>query len=190
MNTIFKNHLAIDKITWRRGILSGHFNTAWRDGLSLEEVPPTYETFKPMLDEVSTKWHWNKQPRYQEPQLRERLAHPETRLFLLKDRGETVGYAITAGVDRTLREKLWKAANDISVIEIENLATFPGQEGKGRGTAYFEMMFKELFKTYDTVYWSMSSSNYPTLLAYYERMGMTLLVQEEIPDFRTAPVIA
>lgn len=179
---IIKNHLAMDRATWEAGLLSGHFHNAWRDGLHLQEIAPTYEAFKPMLDAVSTKWHWNKQPRYAEPELRARLAGDETRLFMLKDGPQDVGYSLVVGVDGDLKAKFWNA--DKSVVEIENLATFPGQEGKGRGMAYFEMMFNNLFSDYETVYWSMSSSNYPTLLDYYLRMGMTLLKQEPVPDFR------
>lgn len=184
MSSIIKNHFSIDKKTYKRSVLSGHFRTAW-DNLSIEEVRPTYEDFKPMLDLVSTKWYWSGKDIYEEETLRTRLAHPETRLFHLKDGDEKVGYALIVSTEGTgLKDRFWKASGNKRVVEIENLALFPGQEGGGRGKAYFEMLFKDLFQKYDVVYWSMSSTNYPTLLEFYKRMGMTLLAQDPVKDFR------
>jgi len=62
---------------------------------------------------------------------------------------------------------------------------FPTHEGGGRGKAYFEMLFERYFKDYETVYWSQHETHSPTLKRFYqEKMGMTLLGIDNVPDFR------
>ncbi|MCV6545673.1 MAG: hypothetical protein OIF56_00045 [Cohaesibacter sp.] len=79
-----------------------------------------------------------------------------------------------------------------SVIEIENLALFPKEEGGGRGWQFFSLVMDRLYEDFDTIYWSQSSTNYATLKDYYIRKGMTYLGANRVPDFRekTSPPVA
>lgn len=172
-----KTHLGIDRQTWEQGVLSGAFESAWRN-LSLQEIEnPTWEDFKPLINEIETGGvKWADLPQYQEQVMRPVLADPKTRLLLLLKDKEPVGYALIVGAKPELKNRFWAAAENKSVIEIENLALFKGQRGNGIGKAFFEMMFDDLFKTHDTVYWGCSDFNAKTLVPFYvEKMKMSVL---------------
>ena len=184
MTLILKNHFALNKGAYLAGVQSGKYNNAWRGGLRLQHVKPTVEALRLLQAQLSEKWHWDAQGRYHDGTLEDKLNHPETSLFLLKDKGMPVGYALVTVPDAGLRARFWQSANH-SVVEVENLGLFPGQEGGGRGRAYFEMLFAKYFKDYDTVYWSQHETHSPTLKRFYqEKMGMELLATDSVRDFR------
>lgn len=181
---IEKYHYVKDAKTYQREVADGKLRDSWPPQLTMRELHPSMENFKPLIDRVSQKWHWNRQPRYNDGTLEGKLAHPETRLFELCDDGEAVGYTLITAPSRCLKDRFWRAANDVSVIEIENLGLFPNCEGNGRGRAYFEMCFDMLFKEYDVVYWSQNNVHSPSLSKFYqEKLGMKLLATDMVEDF-------
>ena len=174
-----------DKPIYQGQLASGLLRNAWPLNFTMNEVPATSENFWPRIDKMSEKWGWNKKPCYTDGSLEGRLSHPETRLFDLCDNGVVVGYTLITAPSQALKDRFWKAANDVRVIEIENLGLFPDCEGNGRGKAYFEMCFDILFKRYDVVHWSQTDVHSPTLTNFYrEKLGMTLLATDRVPDFR------
>jgi len=189
MKTITKNHLAIGAHRFFWNVRAGRDEAA-RGDLNVKEVAPDYERFRALLEEVGGPWGWTCQERYREGPLRRRLGEPETRLLMLREGEREIGYALIVGVGQAIKDRFWPVANQPSVIEIENLGLFPGEEGSGRGWSFFEMIMTDLFESHDVVYWTMSSTNYPTLLDYYRRHGMQLLAQDEVPDPRYKQVPA
>lgn len=188
MSEINKYNYAKDRPVYEAQLASGLLRNAWPLNLTMHEVPATLENFWPRINRMSEKWQWNKQPRYNDGSLEAKLAHPETRLFDLCDNGVPVGYTLITAPSQALKHRFWKAANDVRVIEIENLGLFPNCEGNGRGKAYFEMCFDMLFKQYDVVHWSQTDVHSETLTHFYrEKLGMTLLATDKIPDFRNHP---
>lgn len=186
---IDKYHYAKDTNAYARDIQTGKLCNQWPPNLTAREVAPTIENFLPLINRVSTKWHWNRQSRYNDGSLELKLAHPETRLFELEDKGETVGYALVSAPGQSLKKRFWGAANDTRVIEIENLGLFPGQEGGGRGKAFFEMFFDRLFKEYDVVYWSQNNVHAQSLSRFYrEKLGMKLMATDKVEDFRPSTI--
>lgn len=172
-----KTHLGIDKSTWTRGVLSGQFASAW-ENLDLQEIEnPTWEDFEPLISQIETGGvKWADLPQYQEQVMRSVLSDPKTRLIQLIKNKEPVGYSLIVGTKPDLKNRFWAATENKNVVEIENLALFKGQRGNGIGKSFFEMIFKDLFKTHDTVYWGCSDFNAKTLVPFYvERMKMTVL---------------
>jgi len=168
----------------KRDFFDGDFGT-----LDMREIEATPGAFKPLVDLVGNPWGWNNKDMNADPKkLKDRLSNPETRLFMLTDNEVDIGYTIVTKPADTVREKFFKASNDIKIIEIENLGLFPHQEGGGRGSKFFEMVMDMLFEKYDHVYWSMSSTNHSGLFNYYHnKMGMTFLGTDHVDDFRPTP---
>ena len=188
---IRKNHFALTKPRYIKGTLTGVYNTAWSPRLWLKEIDATYENLEPLMAKLSEKWHWNQQDRYTEELLKEKLSQEGTRLFLLEDSGEPIGYAMVSRPPRSIIDRFWEASNDIKALEIDNLGLFPGYEGGGRGKKYFEMIFDQTFQEYDLVYWSQHETHSPTLRQFYQdKMGMSLLGYDCVPDFRPKPKVA
>ncbi|WP_262694696.1 GNAT family N-acetyltransferase [Kordiimonas aquimaris] len=185
MATIKRYHWAINKSEYLTGLANDNFKDTWSDDLSIAPQKPgksTYEEFYPMLKRIP--WMWERKEINQESRLRTRLSRPGTQLVHLKANDAVIGFALLADPRIPLTKKFGYAADNKRVKEIEDLALFPDEAGKGRGTAYFEMFFKMLFEEYDVVYWSQSETNHPGLYAYYERMGMNHIGTTEEPDFR------
>lgn len=189
MTSILKHHFSMSGAQFR----SRHAADAGpRRDVWIEEKTPTVEG---VIDRVSRiPWGWINKEIYDRDVLSRRLAEPGVRLFDLCAKGEKqpIGYALIVPPERKLKHRFWGAANDQSVIEIENLALFPGHEGQGRGWSFFQLVMAQLYRDYDIVYWSQSSTNFPTLKAYYERQGMSFRGSDEVPDFRqrrTAEVV-
>lgn len=194
MDLVPKHHWALNVNRYRQGLSSGQYNNEWPENLDLLPVEPTYENLQPLMHKVSELWHWEDQPRYNEVALREKLALPSTRLYKLIDRNDpdlVIGYSMVSAADVELKKRFWNAANDINVLEIDNLGLFPGKEGGGRGKAYFEMIFDRHFADNDVVYWSQHETHSPTLARFYrEKMGMEHLATDHVPDFRRNPAVA
>ena len=179
-----KNHFALSVEQYRRRVKAGRYAVTWPKNLALVEIPATIENYKPLVEKLGTKWHWDKQPRYNGHSLEEKLSHPKAALFILQDNGLPVGYAFVGAPSDDLKKRFWGNAN-ARVIEIENLGLFPGQEGGGRGKKYFEMLFAKYFDNYDIVYWSQHETHSPTLKRFYrDKIGMKLLATDRVPDFR------
>ena len=179
MSSILKHHFAMsrDAFSARRRDWE-----APRDGLWIKLVLANADL---VLDRVGRiEWGWINKEIYDGPALANRLKDPHTRLYDLYDGDRAVGYALIVAPERRLKQRFWGAAQNQSVIEIENLALYPGEESGGRGWSFFQLVMTELYKRYDDVYWSQSSSNYPTLFDYYKRQGMEHLASDEVADFR------
>lgn len=182
MGTIVKNHFALAASAYHDGIQTEKYDVSWPENMRLERIPATIGNYQPLIEALGKKWDWDKQPRYQGQSLRSKLADPQAALYLLKDGKDSIGYAFVASPSGTLQNRFFQNA---SVIEFENLGMFPGYEGGGRGKKYFEMLFAEYFRTHDHVYWSQHETHSPTLKRYYqEKLGMELLDQDLVPDFR------
>lgn len=194
MSLIPKYHWALDSNHYQRGLLSGVYNNDWPKNLDIRPVDPTYENLQPLMHKVSEKWHWEDQPRYNEAALREKLAQPSTKLYELIDKNDpdiVIGYSMVSRPPEALVKRFWSAANDIRVMEIDNLGLFPGKEGGGRGKAFFEMIFDRHFADNDIVYWAQHDTHSPTLARFYqEKMGMTHLATDHVRDFREQPQVA
>jgi hypothetical protein len=184
MSTILKNHFSLGVEGYRAGVASGRYAVSWPEALTIEQIPATLENYRPLVELLGSKWHWDKQPRYNGASIEQKLENGA--LFLLKDAGKPVGYAFVSIPSDDLKSRFWGSVK-ANVIEIENLGMFPGQEGGGRGKRYFEMLFAKYFKEHDVVYWSQHETHSETLRRFYqEKMGMTLLAQDNVPDFRPA----
>lgn len=131
MTRIAKNHFALHRTDYIRGLVEGRYAGVWPDNLSIHRIDATPQNFHPLQDRVSERWQWSNQPRYVDGAFNERLADKETALFELRDREQVIGYALVTSPPPSLKTRFWGAANQ-SVIEIENLGLFPGQEGGGR----------------------------------------------------------
>jgi hypothetical protein len=82
---------------------------ASREG-KLDEIIPTQNNFKDLLQKVGGHWGWDRRPQYLDPDLTDR------RLYLMYMPAiGTVGYALT------------------HLNEIENFGLFPEHTGKGLG---------------------------------------------------------
>jgi hypothetical protein len=171
-----KHYLSIKRPTWVGGVLSGHFKSAWQ-GLDLQEIEnPSYEDFEPLIDQIETGVKWRDLVGYSKEAMEPVFADPQTRLFLLKRGADTVGYSLVIKAKPAFTTRFNASAKDEKIIEIENLALFEAYRGDGLGKSYFEMMFKELFKTHNVVCWGTSDFNAPTLLKFYtDRLRMNVL---------------
>ena len=170
-----KHYLAINKNKWTKGILSGHFKTAW-DDLSFEDIEPTWENFKPLVAQIETGLNWSDLDCYQEDAMKPVLANPQTRLLLLKKDDKSVGYSLITRANPVFTDRFNAAANDNDIVQIENLALFSSQRGTGMGKAFFEMVFQDLFEKNNTICWSTSDFNADTLVNFYtDKMKMTVL---------------
>jgi hypothetical protein len=140
------------------------------------------------------KWGWIKKDIYKPEILAKRLDSGKPKLFDLYDRnakGEVnrIGYSL---VMQPPEHNEFTEHLRGKVVEIENLALFPGNEGGGRGWKYFTHVIDDAFNdaSYgaDTIYWSVSSTNHGKLKQYYERMGMHYLGEDMVPDFNKNPL--
>lgn len=184
MTRILKNHFALHRTNYLKGLAAGRYNTRWPDALSMRRIEATSESLHAQQLKVDPRWGWVRQGRYHDPALPARLAHPETALYELVDGHDAVGFTLVTAPAPALRERFFGAA-DYPVIEIENLGMYQGCEGGGRGKSYFEMHFARYFPRYEAVYWSQHETHSPTLRRFYqEKMGMALLATDRVPDFR------
>lgn len=188
MSLVLKNHWQLPKTRYEHGVLTGIYNRSWHEALSIETVDPIFENLDPLMSRMSEMWGWKDQSRYNETALREKLAQAGTNLYHLRDAREAkpvIGYALVSVVQQPLKDRFWSAANDLNILEIDNLGLFPGNEGGGRGKAFFEMIFAKHFVENDILYWSQHETHAPTLTRFYrEKMKMEHLATDHVPDFR------
>ena len=188
-------HWALTKPRYEKGVLTGIYNNTWPENLRLEPIcSPTFEELRPLMAKMSEKWGWDQQGRYNEEALRKTLAQPGTKLYLLRDTTESepvIGYALVSKPPEEKISRFWGRANDVNVLEIDNLGLFPNKEGGGRGKSFFEKIFADHFPNNDIVYWSQHDTHSPTLARFYrERMQMELLDTDRVPDFRHKAQVA
>lgn len=180
MGNILRYHFAMARNDFPKHRSKG------REGLSIPEVTPTLNG---VIERVSLiPWGWGNKELYSPEKLEQRLQSPQMRLFNLCENGEVIGYALTSPATHV---KAFNAiASNQSIIELENLALFPNNEGNGKGWAFFTLVMDELYKEYDAVYWSQSETNHPHLKDYYIRKGMNYLGADSVPDFTSKPAVA
>lgn len=190
MSLVPKNHWGLTDTQYKRGLLSDVYNNTWPDNLRLKPIAPTYENLEPMMAKMSELWHWKDQERYNEDALRRKLAQPGTVLYSLRDSFESepkIGYALVSKPPQSLVRRFWPAANDVKVLEVDNLGLFPGNEGGGRGNVFFEKIFDRHYAYNNIIYWSQHETHSPTLTRFYEeKLKMELLAIDQVPDFRSA----
>jgi hypothetical protein len=200
MKTIHHNHFCLTKSTYQERLSIGFYRASFPEGFKIEEVKPlTLDLLLSKIARVDKSLHWDKQPKLRDKEafIRDYLQTPDSKLFALMDGDREIGFSMIKTVssdnqarffssgDKGVLSRLFNRLFAPKVIEIDYLALYDGEEGQGRGRLYFEMFFAALFKKYNTIYWSQFTSNAPTLERFYrEKMGMTLLAKDEVPDFR------
>ncbi len=176
-----KVHFELDRETYLKRVAAGEYETQWGD-LHWREALKDYDLFHSYLVRVGHDWGWDRMAdRFGEAAMNPKLADPETHLRELMEGNRIIGYTLILPPASKLKERFWSSATHNKVIEIENLGLFPEECGGGRGWSFFEMQLADLFQRYDTVYWSMSSTNHPRLQSYYERQGMKTLAVDKAP---------
>lgn len=180
------NHFCLDRSTYQSRLQAG-FYTASFPHLSVQDDPDrSYEHFMSLIHRVNPALQWHRQWKIRDREAVEaKLANPDLQIYSLTDDFRRVGFSVIKPETPSLRERFFAAAKGQSVVEIDYLAMFHGEEGQGRGRAFFQIFFDRLFKQHEIVYWSQHSTNAPTLADFYKnRVGMTLLGTDEVPDFR------
>ena len=86
------------------------------------------------------------------------------------------GYVIAVDPAIDIRGSFLTAMHCSNPVEIENIALFPKQAGKGRGRSFLNLIEGKLFADgHDLTYLNTSETNFPTLPKFYTRAGMTYL---------------
>ncbi len=189
MATFTKYHLAISKDLYLQG-QAGNLYTkpVPSHEMNILEVKSDYDMFSLLIERTGGPWGWTRRPRYGEDNrqsIQKLLNAPETRLFLLRDKQDIVGYCLTTApaLQNDLRQKFnHHALPDHNTIEIENFGFFPEHTGKGYGRYFLPALFGALFKDHDTVYLSTRSTNHPRVVPFYESLGMQVIHQETLLD--------
>ena len=189
MASFTKYHLAISKDLYlQKQAENLYINPLPSHEMNILETKPDYGMFSLLLERTGGPWGWTRRPRYAEgnrQSILKLLGAPETRLFLLRDQQDIVGYCLTAApsFQNDLRKKFNQyAVSDHNVIEIENFGLFPEYTGKGYGRYFLPTLFEELLKDHDTVYLSTRGTNHPRVVPFYESLGMRVIHQETLPD--------
>lgn len=151
------------------------------------EIPATPSA---ILERVARiPWGWVNKTMYDDDVLPQRIVDQKLRLFDLYDGdGDPIGYSIVNDPDQTVRSKFLSAVLHLNPIEMENLAMFPGNEGRGRGKYFMYTIMKQLMdEGYNPVYFSTSHANFPSLPAFYERIGMRKIGEDQMLDSTQLP---
>ena len=167
---------------------AGFYKVAFPN-LSVEIDPDkSYDHFMNLIRSVNPDLQWDKQWKIRDRKaVEDKLADPSVRIYKLLDGDKPVGFSVIKPAPSTFRSRFSAAAANKPAMEIDYLALFHGEEGKGRGAAFFQIFFDKIFKDNEIVYWTQYSSNAPTLKDFYvKKMGMTLLDTDVVPDFRIA----
>jgi hypothetical protein len=188
MNTFQKTHFGIDRSTYKALKAVGRF--ARNSALRVEEIKPEFDVYYKLLQSVGGPWGWDRRPKYalaRAQEIQARLAHADTRLFLLRAGTENVGYCLkTAYFDKI--SYLFDAAAQgkrikrAQVCEIENFGLFPKYTGKGYGPTFLPLLFDEFFKDYRVIYLSSRSTNHAKVQVFYKDLGMKVTRVEVFPD--------
>ena len=163
--------------------LKAEFNqNGIQQGHRLREIPATPENVINRVAQIP--WGWIKKKIYDNEVLPHRIKNQKMRVFDLVDNGKTVGYALIIHPDKDIKNSFLQSVQNQRIVEIENIALFPGEAGKGRGKSFLNLIQQTLFQEgYDAVYLNTSATNHPTLPEFYRRCGMTDLGQAEVANF-------
>ncbi len=161
---------------------------------SLRELTPTPQRIVERVSRIP--WNWINKKIYDPDILQNRIVEQRMRLFDLldhskdgvkdggKDSDENVGYVIAVDPDIDIRRSFLNAMACTNPVEIENIALFPTQAGRGRGRSFLNLIEARLFSDgHDLTYLNTSETNFPTLPGFYTRAGMICLGQDEVVDF-------
>lgn len=150
----------------------------------IREIPPTPERVTSRVSRIP--FGWIKKKIYDPDVLPNRMAEQKMRLFDLMDgdQAKPVGYVIAIVPDEPIQKRFLSAVQNRRPIEIENIALFPTEAGKGRGRSFLNLIQARFFREgHGVVYLNTSATNHPTLPDFYRRAGMTDLGQDEVPNF-------
>lgn len=174
MKTFIKSHIAIGKSRYDFLKAAGHYP---ENTVKVKEITPDYEVYYPMLKRVGAPYGWDKRPKYllEIKKLKQRLLDKNTRLFVASKDGVEIGYCLV-----TKCEDRGRSLGN--VIEIENFGLFPEFTGQRLGRPFLAKIFDELFKNHEHVYLTTRSTNHKGVIPFYKRMGMDVLLAEELPE--------
>ncbi len=149
---------------------------------AVREIPPTQEAITSRVGRIP--WNWINKEIYDDNVLLDRISRQRLRLFEFTETGNEIGYCIAAQPEPYIQNTFLKSAKQAGTVEIENIALFPEYVGNGRGRSIAKLMMRSLFNDgHEQVYLNCSETNFPTLPKFYERIGMTNLGEDEVPDF-------
>lgn len=150
----------------------------------VREIEPTPERITSRVSRIP--FGWIKKKIYDPEVLPDRMIAQKMRLFDLMDgdQEKPVGYVIAIIPEETIQKKFLSAVKNYRPIEIENIALFPNEAGKGRGRSFLNLIQARFFREgHGLVYLNTSATNHPTIPDFYRRAGMTDLGQDEVPNF-------
>lgn len=190
-------HFGINKESYQRGLGASFYDAAAPPEYAIRRLlNPTFEQFRDdFVARVNPDLFWPYQHKLHHPQsfIADHLSGPESGLYALTHNGADIGFALAMHTPDDLKTRFFPAATAQApppkVAQLDYLALFKGEEGQGRGRIFFEIFFRKFFSEgYDAVYWSQHSTNAPTLFRWYlDKLGMTHLATDTIPDFRPQP---
>lgn len=153
--------------------------------LKAHDIRETTPTPKRVVDLVSQiPWNWINKEIYDADILPDRIIDQNMRLFDLLDDGKEVGYCIGVTPEKNIQNAFLGASKHLNPYEIENIALFPNQEGRGRGRSFLKRLMREFFDDqHNPIYLNVSETNHPHLPQFYTRAGMTLVGYDRVPDF-------
>ena len=137
MGKIARYHWALDKQAYIKGVANDRFKTDWDKSLDIQLLPPdktTYEEVYPRL--VRVGWQWEHKSINQEQALRDRLSKDGTQIYLLLDDKREIGFALLSTPEMRLFRNFNFSARNKTIKEIEDLALYPDEAGKGRGKSW------------------------------------------------------
>jgi len=68
-------------------------NVIWPEGIRFEPEPNiSLESYRKLYDMVGRRWHWVNRRRLDDRQLAALIHHPATEIFVLRRRGDAIGY--------------------------------------------------------------------------------------------------
>lgn len=187
MGTVQLNYYALTQSDYISRVQSGFYEHD--PDIQLFETEKTYDHLMGLIGRVNPALYWDQQSKLKDRAAVEaRLADKQTRLFVIMDGDQAIGFSMSKAPAQRLTEKFAQAAHHSARFgEIDYLAMFHGHEGGGRGKAAFLKMFEWMFDQYDVVGWSQYSTNAPSLKRWYiDVLGMQWLGADEVEDFRPA----
>ena len=82
MTLIAKNHFALNRTDYMKGLVSGRYKNQWRSSLDVRPITPTEGKLSEFQDKME-KWGWPLQDRYNDGSFPVKLVHPETDLCFM-----------------------------------------------------------------------------------------------------------
>ncbi|MEM8597594.1 MAG: GNAT family N-acetyltransferase [Pseudomonadota bacterium] len=175
-------HFTMLRPAFERAVAKGCYDHP-ADGLAVEPVVSTPETYLPLLQRFGGPWGWDRRPKYRDlDYIARRLAEAETRVLAFREAGREIGFAMT-GRPAGGFEARFAAAHGRPVAEIENIALHPAETGEGKGRWFLGALLRRLFADHSAVCLASRSTNHAGVPRFYRRMGFTLAHTERgLPD--------